>query len=356
MAKVPSTATGESSVPKVYKYATILFLALFIVSSGIAGYLWFTLRPPQKPKILYHIRIGNVPAVTYTATFIAIEKFLRGEGIEAEYISFPSGGKAREALIAGDLDFASLSTVHVPLARIAGRPLKAILAMHSREIFTLLVRADLKDRVKGVADLKGLTVGFSSPGSGSWAFAIYFLQQAGLDPERDVELLPVDGVTVMYSALKTRKVDATVSWDPLTTVAIMEGEAYPLIDLYDPKQHEECLGKEAMSQILVTREDVIAKYPDLVRRVVRAHEKALKFIKEAPPEEVAELIAPIFEGVKEEVLIEIVRRVKAATPPDGSLSEEAYYTDINPLVLTGVLAKKVTFEEACYWEFAGRRA
>ena len=90
-----------------------------------------------------------------------------------------------------------------------------VAATHDREIFSLVVRNELKDEVKTVADLKGKKVGFSTPGAGSWAFASAYLQKAGLNPETDLEFVSLGGdAGVIYSALETGKVDAMASWEP----------------------------------------------------------------------------------------------------------------------------------------------
>jgi NitT/TauT family transport system substrate-binding protein len=335
--------------------AKLILVAVVIGVVLISGATAYLLTQPSGSARVYNIKIGNVPAMTYAPTYIAVSLFMKDLGVNATYVAFPSGGKAREALIAGDLDFASLSTVHVPLARIKDRPLKIILALHNKEIFTLMVRSDLKDEVRAVSDLKGRRIGFSSPGSGSWAFAIHFLRSGGLDPERDVEMVAVGGISTMYASLKSGEIDAAVTWDPLTTKLMVSGEAYPLIDLYDPEQHQAIMGGEALSQVLVTREEIIESNPDLVERVVKAHIEALRFIQEKEPSEIAKVLQPYFEGMELPLLERVVERIKAAIPSDGSLSESAYYTDLAPLLEAGVLARNVTFNEAADWTFSGRR-
>lgn len=330
----------------------ILVLTILIVATLASAYMIFTKHLEQK---MYNVRIGNVPAITYAPTYIAISLFMDDVNLNATYIAFSSGTKAREALITGDIDFASLSTVHVPLARLKDRPLKIIASLHNREIFSLMVRSDLKDTVKTIQDLRGLRIGFSSPGAGSWAFLVYVLKKSGLDPNADVEMVAVGDLPSMYMALKSGRVDAVMSWDPLTTQLMLSGEAYPLIDLYEYEHHLKIFGgKDVMSQVLVTTEDMIQKNPEIVKRVVEAHRMAIRFIKSESVERVAEVLKPYFEGMDVEVLKIVVERIKAAIPDDCSLSESAYYADIEPLVEVGVLEKLVSFEDAVDWSFAGR--
>lgn len=333
-----------------WRIVLIITIVIIITLVLIASLIYI---PKEETK--YSIKIGSVPAITYAPTYVAISLFMDDVGINATYIAFPSGTKAREALIAGEIDFASLSTVHVPIARLKDRPVKIIMSLHLREIFSLMVRSELRDVVKEVKDLKGLRLGFSAPGAGSWAFAVYLLKKAGLEPGKDVEMVTVGELSTMYAALKAGKVDAVVAWDPLTTQLMESDEAYGLVDLYDPKQHTELLGEEAMSQVLVTREDLISKNPDLVERVVKAHKVALEFIKKEDAKKVAEILQPYFKGMDMALLEKVVNRIKEAIPEDGSLSESAYYADLAPLIETGVLERSVSFEEAIDWRFAGRR-
>src|SRR5690348_7312061 len=94
--------------------------------------------------------------------------YFKDEGIEITDFVLGSGGIQRTAVIAKEYDFGLFGFIHVPIARNAGSPWKAVLSLHDREIFGLVVRNELKSKVRKVSDLRGLKVGFSSPGAAAW--------------------------------------------------------------------------------------------------------------------------------------------------------------------------------------------
>ncbi len=57
-----------------------------------------------------------------------------------------------------------------------------------------------------------------------------FLRKAGLDPEWDVRMLATGSDPgVIYSAIRTGRVDAYPTWEPTTTRVLLEGLVYALV-------------------------------------------------------------------------------------------------------------------------------
>ncbi|TMC59114.1 MAG: hypothetical protein E6J19_00670 [Chloroflexi bacterium] len=125
-----------------------------------------TPRPPKD-----QVKLPSVVSTELNlASLIAYAKDYFGEeNIEVTDFVLGSSSTLRAAMIAKEYDFGLFAFVHDPIARIAGSPWKMVIATYDREIFSLLVRTQLKDSVKAVADLKGKNVGVTGAGSGSWA-------------------------------------------------------------------------------------------------------------------------------------------------------------------------------------------
>ncbi len=329
--------------------ALVAVLALFAVPATAAA------QPPYRLKLPMVVSYDlNLPALVAYANGYFAE-----EGIEVTDFVIGSGGTLRTAMIAKEFDLGLFAFVHVPIARIGGSPWKAVMSMHDLEIFSLVVRNELRDKVKTVADLRGLTVGFSTPGAGSWYMGSLYLKKAGLDPEKDVRYVSLGGdVGVIYTALKTGKVDAFPAWEPITTRLIEEGVAYPLVRIWEPAEHRKLVGEKALALVLATREDVIKEKPDLVRRMVQAHKKGFQFIRSRPTAELVDLMlknpktAEQFKGLDRALIAKMLDRVKPGFG-DGCLSRAGFATEMDLAVEYKLVKRAITFEEFADTTFAG---
>ncbi len=271
-----------------------------------------------------------------------------------------SGGTLRNAVIAKEYDFGLFAFVHVPLARLANSPWKMVLTTYDREIFSMIVRTPLKDRVKQVADLKGMKVGFSTPGAGSWAMGSVYLEKAGLNPERDVQYSPLGGQpSVIYTALQSGRVDAFPAWEPITTRALETGVAFALEPIWNDDVHQRYLGsKDALALGLVTREDVIKDKPNLVKRMVNAHRKGLDFIRKNSSATIADLVlnnkttAEQFEGIDRSLAIKIFDRIRPGFH-SGCLSRAGFQAEMDLATKYKLVRAPISYEDFAYTMFAG---
>jgi len=286
---------------------------------------------------------------------------LAEQGIDLSELALGSGGTMRAAVIAREYDFGLFGFIHIPLARLAGSPWKALLATHDREIFNLVVRSEHRGRVRTVRDLRGMRVGFSTPGASAWYIGSVFLKAAGLDPERDVQYVPLGGdPAVIYTALRTGRVDAFVAWEPTTTRVIEEGIAYPLTRLWEEGEHRRWLGApRAQSMFLITREDVIVRNPGVVARLVAAHKKALELIRERRAQEILDVVLrspkgrQVFSGLERELSVKMIDRIKPGFGT-GCLSKRGFDVEMKIAVDYGVVRRPISFEEFAEARFAGR--
>jgi NitT/TauT family transport system substrate-binding protein len=297
----------------------------------------------------------NLPALVAVAN-----DYFGEENIEIEDFVLGSGATVRSAIMATEYDFGLLSFVHVPMARQANSPWKMVVATHDREVFSLIVRSDLKDTVTSVSDLRGKRVGFSTPGSGAWALGTAYLRRAGLDPDRDLEFISLGAdANVIYTALQTGKVDAMVAWEPTTSRALAAGVAYPLVAIWEPEDHHEWVGADAaLSEGLVTREDVIQSKPDLVRRMVNAHKKGLDFIRQNSADTIAQVVlsntltAQQFDGLDRALLTDIIRRIKPGFGT-GCLSRAGFQLEMDLAVRYEIVKASIAFDDFADPTWAG---
>ncbi len=337
--------------PHAVAWAVSIVLCLVMLGGSAWGQSALTYKLKLPGVISYEL---NLPSLVAYAN----GDYLR-QGIEVTDFVTGSGGTLRTAMIVREYDFGLFGFVHVPLARLAGSPWKAIFSTHDLEIFSLVVRSQLRDRVKTVADLRGMRVGFSTPGAASWYMGEVYLKKSGLDPEKDVQYLSLGGDPgVIYTALRTGRVDAMSAWEPTTTRAIEEGVVFPLVPIWQPAEHRKWVGTKALALVLVTREDVIARNPGVVRRVVEATKRGLDFIRTHSSAETADVVlknpktAEQFEGLGRALIVKMFDRIKPGFGT-GCLSRVGFETEMKLAVDYKLVSKPITFDEFADTRFAG---
>src|SRR5712692_5678716 len=238
---------------RLSSFVVFVIIALVIASCGgpaatspspaaSASLAQATPKPPKDKVTLTGINSTelNLP------TLVAIAKdYFGAENIELGEFVIGSSGTLRQAMIAKQYDFGLYAFVHIPIARLAGSPFKAVVELHDQEFFGLIVRTQLKDQIKTVKDLRGRKIGYTTPGSGSWALGNVYLKKAGLDPDKDVELVSLGGDNaVFYTALQSGRVDAIVSFEPIAEKVLNDNVGFALLDVYQPGQHKEWVGSD----------------------------------------------------------------------------------------------------------------
>lgn len=334
--------------------AALLSLALAACGQGLVGPAAGS-GASGAPATPEKARIGVLSTLNFADIWVGVEKGIFAQaGITAEVVTFQSGDALRDALITGQIDLSPQSTSTVMVARNQNVPLKAVAARRTRQSFTLSVQSSLKSTVKSVADLKGRSIGVSALGSETAGLAAYFAKKAGLDPEKDVKLVAVGANG--YAAMKTNRVDATVDRPPTDVRLVQENSAFLLVDPNDPAQHTQWFGDEDLSQSWLVTEDLIAKRPEVVRRLVQANDLILAFLNsgKADPQPVADVLRSHYD-LEPALLVASVREALKSIAPDSKLGRKAYENDLKVWTDSGIVKAPVPFADAVDVRFAGER-
>jgi len=134
---------------------------------------------------------------------------------------------------------------------------------------------------------------------------------------------------------------------------------YALVSIWDPKSHQEWTGSDhALALGLMTREDVIAAKPDLVKRMVNAHKKALDLIKTSAASALADVIlgnsktAEQFAGLDKALVVKLIERIKPGYG-SGCLSKSGFDVEMNIAVTYQLVKQPITFQEFGNTTYAG---
>src|SRR6185295_12717656 len=214
------------------------------------------------------IRIGYAArAVAHSVPFVAREAgFFAEEGIDAEIVR-TAGSIAPMALVANEVDLAIMSAyLMIPVA-VQNKDVVMLGGFSRYASMVFVARPD----VRGPQDLKGKIVGIQRPGDAYEKSARFALRHLGLDADKDVKMLALGTNDVMWSALQTGRVSATILSPPGTLFARKAGMNF-MVDLTDLKL-------EYQGSTIATRRSFVQKNPHLATRALRAIVRGVHLFK-----------------------------------------------------------------------------
>jgi NitT/TauT family transport system substrate-binding protein len=177
------------------------------------------------------VSIALVPSVPSGSTFIAADKgYFNDAGLDVKIERIDSLSKA-VAFVATNQVQVGQGGINAGYFNGVAQGLPIVMALESGSTplyHRILLRPELKDQIKTVADLKGRKVGISSPGSTSVYEIGQVLASAGLRI-KDVDLKYLS-FTQMGPALANGALDAALEVAPFTDIAIEQKIAAPWID------------------------------------------------------------------------------------------------------------------------------
>jgi NitT/TauT family transport system substrate-binding protein len=213
------------------------------------------------------------------------------EGIDAELQSVRGGSEAATALTSGAADFAGCGVDHAILAQLRGKDIPLLAQFMSVPAAAVLVRAADKAKITSFAALRGKSVGVTSLGAGSHVIALWLAKVNGI-PRDGITVLAVGGDSAAGAALESGRVDALVAYDPLASQMVALGKAAFLYDLYQPEVAHRAMQLPAYAfSGALTRTDVISKRPETCQKIVNALVRALRYMHERSPSDVARALS-----------------------------------------------------------------
>jgi NitT/TauT family transport system substrate-binding protein len=235
----------------------------------------------QTKRITIGVRTANDHAPFYLADR---QQLYQQHGLAVEVRLVASNTEIIEALQRGDLQMGAVPVTTAIAAIAQGHPLH-IVAMTGRGSDGLLVRRE--DGPQHLAALRGHKIA-TIRASILDVLLRQALELAGLDPERDVELVYMDKLGDLIAALKTGQVMACSNTEPFLTDA--ERQGWGRILTYYTAQwpdHPCC--------VVVARDDFARRNPQALRQILAIHVEAVTWANEHP-QETAQVIAEVMGG------------------------------------------------------------
>jgi len=234
------------------KYLAIAILALFPWAGAAAA----------ADKV--RLSISSVDVSFLTAGLASKRGFFRDEGLDLELIRM-NANVSITALSTGDIDY-TMVFASVVRGALRGLPMKVVASFMDSSTHLLIARPEYKS----IRDLKGKTLAVSTFGATSDVAARMMIKQGGVDPERELKIIPLGAERARYAALREGIVDVAVLSPPTDTDAQRQG--YRILSRFHEHFKLPFTGLGLSSKKLKEK-------PDEVKRMVKALLRANRFVR-----------------------------------------------------------------------------
>lgn len=195
------------------------------------------------------------------------KKLLQKQGVDPEIIAISNSPTVLQALLAGEIDAASISVTTLTSSRLAGADTVMILGVVPTFVDHIITAAS----ITRVEQLKGKTGGVNRLGTTSDMGLRLALRRLGIDPEKDAKIVAVGGNPERFAALSKGIVQFTIMPEPF----VREAEKLGFRDLVS-------IGSLKIPfwwNGILTRETIIKSKRPLIMKLVRAMVEAIHFLK-----------------------------------------------------------------------------
>jgi NitT/TauT family transport system substrate-binding protein len=194
-------------------------------------------------------------------------KLMQKQGVQPEIIAISASPTVLQALLANEIDAASISVTTLTSSRLAGADTVMIVGV----VPTFVDHIVSLSNISAVEQLKGKTAGVNRLGSTSDLGLRLALRKLGVDPEKDVKIIPTGGTAERFAALSKGITQFTIIPEPFLTQAEKLGfrNLYNISDLKIPFWWNGILSREAI---------IKTKRP-LMQKLTRAMVEAIHIIK-----------------------------------------------------------------------------
>ncbi|MDR1773403.1 MAG: ABC transporter substrate-binding protein [Clostridioides sp.] len=230
-------------------------------------------------------------------------------------VNIVGNGNVPEAMAAGQMDAGYIGTNGALGAVEKGSPLVIAANNHSGGSHYLVVKKDLKDNQELIG--KKIAANFTDP---YWTLS--YAPGAGIPAEADkYEPVDIKSDKDKYLAFKTGKIDAFVACDPWGSVAELDGTGKIVSsDLYNRKVDN----KTYNCCSFTLNQKFIDEHPELAKKMVLAHTKAVEFMYEHPVQ-AAKMFAKAYDVEEEVGLMTMYKKtVMEGRTITWTLDEQAY--------------------------------
>ena len=273
-------------------------------------------------------------------------KYFAEEGLEVEIAAFAGGSKALQSLMGGSSDVASGAYSNTLTMAAKKQKLIYFVTQVRYPALGIAVSQRVADRYKSPADLKGMKIGVSAPGSSTHMIVNHLLGKGGLTSS-DVSIIGVGTSAGAVAAIEKGEIDAIINSDPVMTKLENDKAVKLIADTRTRKGTEDLFGGPYPEAGLYATADFIAKNPNTMQALTNAIVRAELWMQKATVQDIAANVPAEYMLGDKELYLASYQRMHESHAPDGQITKEGaqIVLDVLAAFLPEVKAANIKVED-----------
>jgi NitT/TauT family transport system substrate-binding protein len=277
------------------------------------------------------LAVGGQSALYYLPlTVVQRLGYFKDEGLDVEISDLAGGARALQALMGGSADVVTGSFDHTIQMQAKNQPIIAVVQLGRIPGFVLALVGPKAASYKGPADLKGMKIGVTAPGSSTHFMVLHMMAQAGLKAN-DAAFLGVGAGATAVAAARRGEIDALVSVDPMINLLDSEKAIRIVADTRTMEGTHAVYGGPYPAAVLYLSPAYAQSNPKTVQSLANAFVRGLKWIASTSAEEIAKAMPPEYALGNMDLFVRSIRSSVPMYSPDGRFTAEAAATALKVL-------------------------
>ena len=270
---------------------------------------------PEKPDIT--VAVGGKSSLYYLPLTIADRLgYFKAEGLNVEIADFAGGSKALQAMMGGSADVTAGGFDHAIVLQARGQKVQGFVLMLSVPAISLGVTKEKAATYRSPKDLKGMKIGVTAPGSTTHMFVNRVLAMGGLTPD-DVSIIGVGSGPTAVAAARGGQIDALSNVEPAITILERSGTLKVVAESVTEQGAKAVFGEKLPTGCLYTKQEFIQKNPNTVQALANGIVRALKWLQQASPEEIAKTVPKEYLMGDPDVYLAALKKSRPTYSTDG---------------------------------------
>ncbi|WP_088342704.1 MULTISPECIES: ABC transporter substrate-binding protein [Rhodomicrobium] len=286
----------------------------------------------EKPNIT--LGVGGKPLLYYLPLTLAERLgYFKEQGLTVEINDFGGGAKSLQALIGGSVDAVTGAYEHTIRMQAKRQDIRAVIELGRYPGVVLAVRKEKAAAFKSPADLKGMKIGVTAPGSSTHLLVTYLMVKAGLTPD-DASFIGVGGGASAVAAMQKGEIDALSHLDPVISKLESMDAIKVVVDTRTTDGTVAVFGGTNPAAVLYFKKDFIDANPKTVQALTNAFGKTLKWLKDATPEQIADTVPEEFWLGDKALYISAIKATRETYSLTGVITPEGMKNALDLVVKT----------------------